>query len=197
MGRAIAAVLSRDIVKDRVICNLIGVVSFVVLTAMGAYIRIPIPFTPVHITLQTFFVILAGAILGSRLGSLSQAAYIGLGASGLAVFQGYSGGMAHIMGPTCGYLAGFILAPIVVAKMVSLRKDPTFGWVAFSMAAGSFVILTLGAAYLAYFLKLGPRSAFMLGIFYFLPGDFLKVASAAFIYFAFGKRISGAFKVNK
>ncbi|MCH7819743.1 MAG: biotin transporter BioY, partial [Candidatus Marinimicrobia bacterium] len=85
--------------------------GFALLTALGALIRIPLPFTPIPITLQTFFVLLAGAMLGSKRGTLSQMVYVFAGAAGIPIFAGMSSGLALLAGPTGGFLAGFLLAP--------------------------------------------------------------------------------------
>jgi len=87
---------------------------FAVLTALGAYIIIPLPFTPVPITMQTFFVYLAAAILGSRLGTLSMVIYLCLGVAGLPVFHGGLAGFGVLGGPTGGYIFGFILGSYVI-----------------------------------------------------------------------------------
>lgn len=197
MAKAIAAALSRDLVKNRTICNLIGVMSFMILTTVGAYTRIPLPFTPVPITLQTFFVVLAGTMLGARLGTISQAGYLALGAAGLPVFQNYGSGIAHIAGPTCGYLLGFMLAPLIAGKVISLKRNVTFGWAAFSMAVGSFAILFLGTVYLMNFLHIGLKEGILLGTLYFLPGDFVKIVCGAYLYLAFNKRIRNIFKIKE
>jgi len=191
-----ALVLERDIVRSKAICNLLGVVSFIALTTMGAYIRIPVPFSPVPITMQTLFVILSGAMLGARLGLVSQAGYLILGASGLPVFQGYASGPTYMMGPTCGYLIGFILAPLVVGKLVSLRKDATFGWVVFSMLVGSLVILSLGVGYLTVILNVSLGKGFVLGALYFLPGDFVKMIAASGLYRSIGGKVRSIFKID-
>src|SRR5579864_2125911 len=80
------------------------IAGFSLLTAVLAQIRIPLPFTPVPLTGQTFAVLLAGAALGSRRGFLSQALYLAEGAAGLPVFAGAVGSLAHLFGPTGGYL---------------------------------------------------------------------------------------------
>ncbi|MCX5726738.1 MAG: biotin transporter BioY, partial [Candidatus Saganbacteria bacterium] len=82
----------KEIVVSPVACGVIGVFGFIILTAAGAFVRIPLPFTPVPLTLQTFFVLLAGAVLGRKLGLLSQAGYVILGMLGLPIFAGAAGG---------------------------------------------------------------------------------------------------------
>ena len=90
---------------------------FAALTAAGAYIQIPMPFSPVPVTLQVFFVLLAGSILKSKWGSLSMIVYTLLGIAGLPVFAGGSSGIGVLLGPTGGYIVGFILAAYVIGKL--------------------------------------------------------------------------------
>jgi biotin transport system substrate-specific component len=81
------------------------------LTAVGAYVHIPLG--PVPIVLQNLFVLLAGLLLGSRWGAISIGIYLLVGAIGIPVFAGAKGGIAHFMGPTGGYLFGFLLASYI------------------------------------------------------------------------------------
>ncbi|PIU41738.1 MAG: BioY family transporter [Candidatus Omnitrophica bacterium CG07_land_8_20_14_0_80_42_15] len=196
MSNTIAAALNKDVVKSKAICNVIGVLSFIILTAIGAYVRIPLPFTPVPITLQTFFVILSGAILGSRLGFCSQAGYLALGASGLPIFQNYASGLAPLAGPTAGYLVGFTITPLIIGKLISFKKESTFSWVVFAMAVGSIFILLSGTAYLMNFIHLGFKKGLMLGTLCFIPGDFVKTISAALIYKTLHKKAIRIFRLN-
>ena len=172
----------REVVTDRVGCALIGVGSFIAFTALGAFVRIPLPFTPVPITLQTFFVLLAGALLGKRLGTLSQLGYVLLGGLGLPIFAGATGGLILLFGPTGGYFLGFILAAYVVGRVLSIKEKANFGWVVLAMAVGSLIIYLLGAIHLALFAHLGVKKALLLGVFPFIPGDILKLLAASSLY---------------
>ena len=93
---------------------------FAALTAVGAFITIPVP--PVPFSLQIFFAILAGALLGSRRGAISVAVYVLLGLCGLPVFT-KGAGLSYIFQPTFGYLAGFILGAWLCGRIVELRAD--------------------------------------------------------------------------
>ncbi|MEO0226145.1 MAG: biotin transporter BioY, partial [candidate division WOR-3 bacterium] len=95
--------------------------SFGLAMVFSAYIYIPLPWTPVPITLQTFFVFLSGIIL-RYYGGLSQILYVGLGAIGLPVFAQGFGGISRIFGPTGGYLIGFIIAAIFIGQFYSIRN---------------------------------------------------------------------------
>jgi biotin transport system substrate-specific component len=88
--------------------QIIAASLFASLTALGAFIAIPAG--PVMITLQTFIVILAGILLGSKIGALSQIIYILLGLIGLPIFSGFTGGIQSMMKPSFGFLIGFIFA---------------------------------------------------------------------------------------
>jgi biotin transport system substrate-specific component len=96
---------------------------FAGLTAAGAQVSLHVPFTPVPVTLQVFFVLLAGAALGSRLGALSLAEYLALGAAGLPVFADGKSGLLAFVGPTAGYLPGFIAAAWLVGRLTE-RTPP-------------------------------------------------------------------------
>jgi biotin transport system substrate-specific component len=115
-------------------------ITFSILTAIGA--QIEIPNQPVPYTLQTFFVLLAGALLGKRSGSASMGLYLILGAIGIPVFTGGAFGLSRILGPTGGYLLSFPIAAFVVGYLVKLRRE--FWWIMVSTVIGSFIIFTIG-----------------------------------------------------
>jgi biotin transport system substrate-specific component len=152
---------------------------FGALTAVGAYIVIPLP--PVPVTLQTLFLGLAGTLLGSRLGALSQTVYVLLGVIGLPVFAGGKAGLGVLIGPTGGYLVGFIAAAFVIGKLASLKNRPGFAWLCLSLAAGAMVVYILGVLQLSITARLAPAKALAVGVLPFLPGDAVKIVLAALI----------------
>ena len=154
------------------------VVGFSLLTAAAAQVVVPLPFTPVPLTGQTFAVLLTGALLGPRLGALAMLAYLAEGAAGLPFFRGGAGGVGHLAGPTAGYLFAFPAAAYVTGYLAERGWDRRFLTAAAAMALGSFVILAGGWAWLALMFK-GGAEAFRLGVAPFLPGDVLKIALAA------------------
>jgi len=172
--------LTREISLPRAVSWTMGVAIFTTLTTLAAFVRIPLPFTPVPLTLQTFFVLLGGAMLGSAAGSSSQSLYLILGASGLPVFAGARGGLSHLAGPTGGYLIGFVVAAYLVGKVVE-RKDSSI-WLILAMLAGTGVIYLLGGLRLAHFLRIGIKETLYLGVIPFLPGDILKFISVVLVY---------------
>jgi len=175
--------------EQRAVSASIGVVAFVVMTALGAQVRIPLPFTPVPITLQTFFVHLAGATLGPALGPLSQSVYLMVGAAGLPVFAGGGSGLSYLLqGATSGYLIGFVMAPALVGWLIRRREDPGILWILASLAAGSLVIYACGVSWLAWSLHLSPGSAIAKGMVPFLAGDVVKTCAAAGLFRSYRRR---------
>lgn len=181
------AVLNRDILNSKGLNSAIGVMFFVLVTALGAYVRIPIPGTPVPITLQTFFVVLSGAVLGKRLGLFSQAAYIFLGAAGMPIFQGYGFGPAHVFGSTGGYLIGFMAASYMTGKMLE-RPSLNSYKIAASFIAGNAVLYSLGITWLIILYRISFINAINIGLIPFLTAEAVKVSAAAFIYSAIADR---------
>jgi len=161
--------------------------SMACLTGVMAQVRIPLPWTPVPITGQTFAVLLAGVLLGGLWGGLSQATYIILGGMGLRWFTGFQGGWAHLMGPTGGYIWGFILAALFIGyvsdKHVKSREFvPMFMVMSFSTF---FLIFLPGLVHLAFWYSFirgasfGLSGLLMTGLLPFIPGAFIKITIAA------------------
>lgn len=162
---------------------------FGAVTAAGAYIMIPLP--PVPITLQTFFLYLAAALLGGRLGALSQVVYLLIGIIGLPVFAGGKAGMGVLLGPTGGYLVGFIAGAYVIGALVELRKNPGPFWLGCAMIAGTAVIYLLGVIQLILVARFSINQAITVGVLPFLIGDSLKMAVAVFITIKLRGRLGG------
>ena len=154
------------------------VVAFSLLVALAAQVVVPLPWTPVPLTAQTFAVLLTGALLGSRLGALALVAYLVEGASGLPFFVGGAGGLQHFQGATAGYLLAFPAAAFVAGYLAERGWDRRFLTAALAMAAGSLVILACGWAWLALLLR-SAGDAFQLGVAPFVVGDIIKIALAA------------------
>ena len=151
------------------------------LVAVCSHISLPLWFTPVPLTLQPFAVILLGLLLSPRLAAATLGAYLLEGAAGLPVFApGFAlgAGLAHLLGPTGGYLVSYPAAAALVAWM---RRNVTRGFAgaALSAAAGNALILLCGFAWLTVWTHPAVGSAFALAVLPFLPGDALKVVAAA------------------
>ena len=152
---------------------------FGALTAIGSLIVIPLQ--PLPITLQTLFTGLAGVLLGGYTGALSQVVYVLLGVIGLPVFAGGKAGLGTLMGPSGGYLIGFIVAAYVIGKIVESRKEPGLAWIALSLVVGNLVIYALGVAQLSFVAHLSITKALLIGVVPFLIGDLLKLVTVTLI----------------
>jgi len=169
----------RPLEGDRPARRVVLVGLLAALTAVGAQIQTPLPFSPVPVVLSNFFAILAGLVLGPRLGAASQVVYVLLGFAGAPVFAGLHGGPQVLAGPTGGYLIGFILAAAASGALAGRDPDVSRALVAAAVAAA--LIYVVGVPWLAAVTHMGLRKAVAVGVLPFLPGDALKVAAAAVV----------------
>lgn len=155
----------------------------VLLTAVSAQVEIPLGFTPVPLTLQTFSVLLVGAVLGANRGALSMGAYWLCGIVGLPFYSGGGSGWETATGATMGYLLGFIVAAWAVGRLAERKQDRNFATSLPAMLLGSAIIFTFGASWLSIHLGIpvatGDKNAVSLGVAPFLVGDALKTVVAA------------------
>jgi len=147
--------------------------------AVAAQLQIPVPFSPVPVTGQTFAVLLLAAIYGSKRGPAAVLTYLTLGFSGLPVFAGGAFGAARLLGPTAGYLAGFVGAAWIVGRLSERGWDRQPWSAAASMIIGNLVIYAVGVAWLRMFV--GCESVLTAGVLPFLAGDALKIALATLL----------------
>lgn len=146
--------------------------TFVALIALGAWISIP--FVPVPLTLQTFFVLLAGVLLG-RWGFLPPLCYVVLGALGLPVFHNGLSGVGVLLGPTGGFLLGFVVAGLVVG--LAYERTGKAARMA-GLALGTLAIYACGTAWMQLSTGMTLSAAIVVGALPFLPGDAVKGAAA-------------------
>jgi biotin transport system substrate-specific component len=173
-------ILSRYLPRtDRRLQDMMLILTGSLFVAMMAQVRIPLPFTPVPLTGQTFAVLLAGIALGSRRGSASMLLYLILGAIGLPVFAGSTSGLATVAGPTGGYLIGFLGAAWVVGRLAEhgLDRNVRSTWLVF--LAGEAVIYLFGLPWLS--LYVGVQKVMVAGLLPFLPGDLVKLGAATLV----------------
>lgn len=185
-------ILQREIVTHKVASKVLGVSFFMICTALGAFVRIPLPFTPVPLTLQTFFVLLSGACLGGNLGATSQLGYLLIGLAGLPVFANAGSGLAYLLGPTAGYLFGFIFASFFSGRLIKYREDNLF-WVILSLFCADLILLCSGVFWLKLLFGYTLKKLLFIGFFPFLPGDLLKVIAAAWIFARIKSRLKAIF----
>ena len=169
----------QDIIVDRRARTAVGVVAFAVATVFGAQIAVPVPFTPVPITLQTLLVILAGVVLGPRAGAASMALYVGAGALGAPVFSNGGAGLPWLLGPTGGYLLAYP-ASAFLAGWIAGRRGSTLRTLA-GLTAGVLVQYAGGLAQLVALTGEPLGVVLAMGAVPFLFGDAVKIVTAAWL----------------
>lgn len=171
-GRAVA-------LKGSLAARAAGILGFVGLIALGAHMKIG---GPVPLTLQTFFVLLAGALLGPVDAVAAVCLYLAAGALAVPVFANAGGaaGLAYFTGLTGGYLVGFVAAALLVG--LAARRSRRFSTLVSAFVGGALLILTLGVLHLCVVCGMPPAKAFSVGFIGFVPGDILKALAALVVY---------------
>lgn len=174
-----------ELVRDRRIRTALGGAAVVIAMTISAYVAIPVPWSPVPMTLQPMVALLAGALLGPVAGAAALASYLALGAMGAPVFAGGHAGLPWLVGPTGGYLMAFPAAALVVGFTAGRSRR----WlpVLFGLLAGLGTIYLGGVTQLAALTAQDPRTLLALGVVPFLGGDLIKVALALVIVRQFRK----------
>lgn len=173
------AIVRKELIENKIVVSTLGVACFTLLTWLGTYIYIPLKGTPVPITTQTLFVFLSGAILGRKFGTLSQALYLTLGAIGIPFFVSGNFGVLYLLGPTGGYILGFVAASYIIGRI--LENQEGLISIISAFVIGAVVIFALGFGWLAFGLGFGIKKAIYLGVLPFIPGCIIKIAIAAAI----------------
>ena len=179
LAQSVRSWAGQDVVVDRRARLAVGVVAFALATVFGAQIAVPVPFTPVPITLQTLFVILAGVVLGPRAGATAMALYVGAGAMGAPVFANGGGGLPWLLGPTGGYLLAFP-ASAFAAGWVAGRRGST-PRLLLGLTVGVLVQYAAGLTQLWALTDQPVGTVLAMGALPFLFGDTVKIATAAWI----------------
>lgn len=170
--------------RRKTITGLTLAALFAALIAAGTFIAIPLPFSPVPIALQNFFALLTGLILGPVLGAASVALYLIAGIIGAPVFAGASGGIVRIMGPTGGFLIGYLLAGLtagLVAGFPRPEKKIPLWRIIVAVFAGLLIVYVPGVAWLKISTGRTWAAALVGGFFPFIPGDLAKGVAAVII----------------
>lgn len=164
---------------------------FAALTAILSQIVIPIG--PIPINLATFAVFISGALLGSKLGALSLLIFALLGAFGVPVFAMFRSGLDALLGPTGGYIIGYIPAAFITGFIIEKRNknNKTFIF-PIAMLGGMITYLTLGTAWFMFLMNMDLYSSLMICVIPFLPGEFIKITVATIIV----KRLLPTFTYN-
>lgn len=156
--------------------------GFAVLIGLAAQVRVPVPWSPVPVTGQTFAVLLAGIMLGRAWAGFGVGFYAAAGALGMPWFQGMAGGLAYLAGPTGGYILGFVAAAVFVGYAVRTipitRTVP--GLIGLLLCADFVIIFGAGIVHLALVTGITSLPELLwLGLVPFIPGELTKVALAA------------------
>jgi biotin transport system substrate-specific component len=182
-SRALAQALWPESV-NRAVPAIVLVLAGTAILAISA--KVKVPFYPVPMTLQTFAVMALAAAYGSRLAVATVVAYLVEGLAGIPVFAGAAAGPAYFLGPTGGFLAGFIALAFVVGTAADRGWDRSIAKLFAAMIVADAVVFALGFAWLAWFATLsnggtglGVVNAFKFGVLPFLLADLLKIALAA------------------
>lgn len=157
--------MTRGVARD---FGIVLLASFVI--CLSGYLSIPLWFTPVPLALQNSVVLLIAVLLGAKRGTAATFAFLAQGAMGLPVFSNGAAGFGIFLGPTGGYLMGYLVASFVVGYLAERGKSPRSIFTA--LLAGNGIIYLMGASYLGTFV--GLDKAFALGVAPFLVGDFFK-----------------------
>ena len=165
-----------DLVPGGLVRDLVLVVGAAALTGIAAQIAIPLPFTPVPISLQTFTVLLSAAALGPMRAAAAMLVYLLAGMAGVPWFSDTTSGWAF---PSFGYVLGFVLAAFLVGRLARRGADRSVMGTMGTMIAGNLVIYAVGVPYLAVAIGVSLPEAIGLGVAPFLIGDGLKILLAA------------------
>ena len=157
---------------------------FAAFIAVGTFIAIPLPFTPLPIVLQNFCAVMAGLVLGPWMGSLSVLLYLAAGAIGAPIFSGASGGLTRFFGPTGGYLWGYLMSALVAGLILGTPKPEQKIHIGRYIAAtvlGFLVLYVPGVIQMGIVLDLPLDKTLVAGFIPFIPGDILKGIAAVII----------------
>ena len=174
--------------------DIVSVGIFTALMAVLSQISVPLPFTPVPLTLSLFTVYLSAAVLGFRRGLFVQIVYILLGAVGFPVFSGFSGGLAHLFGPTGGYILSYLIMAALIGAFSDRISDPRSRLFlsgrnpvkmmipyALIFTAALVICYSLGSLWLSWYLNISFQQGFLIGALPYIPLDIMKIAACAMI----------------
>lgn len=181
---SIGALRDKDLFRT-VTGRLVLAIAASLFVGLCAHFSVPLPFTPVPLTLSNFAVLLVGLALGSGTAFFAMVLYLAEGACGAPVFSPHGlGGVAQLLGPTGGFLLSYPFAA-ALAGFVARKAPahlPRFASSAIACTLATLVIFALGAGWLAYLKPMPAATLFYVAVAPFLPGEVVKIAAASGIY---------------
>ncbi len=159
--------------------NILLVLGTSLLLALSAQIVLPLPFSPVPVTFQTCTVLLAGAVLGSRLGAVSVLVYLTQGAIGLPFFAKGGAGLSYLRGVTAGYLVGFVCMAFITGWLIERGWGRDFKTAVLAMLVGNSVLYGFGVPWVKMILNSTWHESLVMGAYPFIPGDLYKIGIAS------------------
>jgi biotin transport system substrate-specific component len=161
--------------RSGIVTDALLVIGGAIFVALAAQISLPLPFTPVPITGQTFAVLLVGASLGAVRGAASMALYVLVGMVGAPVYAAGHSGAEIVMGATGGYLLSYPIAAAVTGMLAEREWDRRFSSAVTAMLTGNVIIYLVGLPWLATVMGAGLEETLELGLYPFVPGDVFKL----------------------
>jgi biotin transport system substrate-specific component len=177
-----------ELLQDSLVGKTLLVVGATAFVGACAHISLPLPFTPVPLTLQNFAVLLVGMFLGPLAGFSAMVLYLIEGALGVPVFTPYAaGGLAHLLGPTGGFLFSYPLAAATAGWVVRAMQPVTsrFRGALVASVAATLPIFLLGAGWFGFYAHSSVSATWTLAVAPFIPGEIVKITAAAGIFSSF------------
>lgn len=160
----------------------------IALICVSSYISVPFPFSPVPITAQTLVINIAAIILLPKECFFALSAYILLGICGLPVFSGGQGGIGKILGPTGGYLIGYLVAAVIMSYILRNKDNKIITYIIVTICVGIPLIYIFGIAVMKFYIVKGIKELIIASVVPFLPGDFIKALFGSYIGYELIKR---------
>jgi biotin transport system substrate-specific component len=181
-----------ELVSSRPVRIFLACASLTVLMSLGAMARIPLFFTPVPLTLQTFFLVY-GALALRRRSIFSIMGYLTLGAAGLPIFANFAAGPLALFGPTAGYLFGFLLCGLILGAFISDHPGSNAKRDSAILLLGMLSYFIPGVLWLKVLTGMSFKTALLTGFLPFVAGDLVKVSLAYLLYKKTGTRLQRLF----
>lgn len=170
--------------------DLVTIALFTAITVIFAQISLPVPFSPVPITLSLFAVFLSAMLLGAKRAAFVNIVYVLLGICGAPVFQGFTGGIGKVLGPTGGYIISYIPMAFVMGKLVNDIKRITRIKMVYIMLLGLVICYGFGAVWLMISTGISPAAVLQSAVLPFIIPDLVKIGLVSVIAYELRTRLA-------